>query len=80
MPNVLPEPFATRVREGSQAVGTDPAAITLPLLAAAASAIGNKRRVSLKSNWQEPSVTHGSRLVSSLCWRGSFGRSLSDLE
>lgn len=56
MPEVLPEPAASLVRSGAEAIGADPAAVTLPLLAAAAGAIGTTRRIQLKSGWCEPGV------------------------
>jgi hypothetical protein len=44
------------VEEGARALGCDPAYIALPLISALASAVGNTRRVQLKSTWHEPCV------------------------
>lgn len=52
----LPEPVSDFVRDGANAIGCDPAYVALPTLAALASAIGNTRRIRLKSNWCEPSI------------------------
>ena len=52
----LPEPLRPLVVEAAGSLGCDGVFIALPLLAAAASAIGNTRRIQLKSDWQEPPV------------------------
>jgi len=52
----LPEPMRGLVAEAAGAVGCDPAFVALPLLAAAAAAIGNARRVELKRGWTEPAI------------------------
>lgn len=52
----LPEPFRTFVVQASEAVGCDLAFVALPLLSAAASAIGNTRRIQLKRGWTEPTI------------------------
>lgn len=54
--SALPEPIRTFVREAAEAIGCFPASIVLPLLATIAAAIGNTRRIRLKSTWQEPAV------------------------
>jgi hypothetical protein len=53
---VLPEPIRSYVVEGSKALGCDISMIALPLMAALASAIGNTRRIELKSTWTAPSI------------------------
>jgi len=57
--DALPEPIRSLVADGSRAIGCDPSFIGLPLLAAAASAIGMTRRLSLKRGWSEPSIIWG---------------------
>ncbi|MCW5756071.1 MAG: DUF3987 domain-containing protein [Phycisphaeraceae bacterium] len=54
--DALPVALAQFVREGSDAIGCDPAFVALPLLAALASAVGNTRSVALKSSWHEPAI------------------------
>jgi len=54
--DALPEPVRGFVREGALSIGCNPAFVALPMLAALASAIGNTRRIALKSDWCEPSV------------------------
>ncbi len=51
--DAMPEPAAAFVREGSEAIGCDPAYIALPLLTVLASAIGNTRRLRIKNGWEE---------------------------
>ena len=46
--HLLPSPFAEYVEMGAKAIGCDESYIALPLLAAAASAIGNSRCIQLK--------------------------------
>jgi hypothetical protein len=53
---LLPPVLASYVREGARALGCDAACLALPMLAAAASAIGNTRVLRLKPGWDEPSV------------------------
>jgi hypothetical protein len=59
------KPFPTHLLPGalreftecaSTSIGCDPAVVALPALAAAASAIGNTRRIQLKPGWSEPSI------------------------
>lgn len=54
------EALAPRLRdfvvEAADAIGCDPSLVALPALAAAASAIGNTRRILLKPGWSEPSI------------------------
>jgi DNA polymerase I-like protein with 3'-5' exonuclease and polymerase domains len=52
----LPRPLSEYVREGSSALGCDPAYLALPILSVAASVIGNTRCLRLKRGWEEPSV------------------------
>jgi len=53
---VLPEPFQRYVTETAKAMGCDMSYIALPLLSAAASAIGNTHRIELKRGWTEPAI------------------------
>src|SRR5262249_4327685 len=48
----LPEPG----RRGTTALGCAPAYLALPVLAVAASAIGNTRTVRVKRGWEEPCI------------------------
>jgi DNA polymerase I-like protein with 3'-5' exonuclease and polymerase domains len=52
----LPAPLSAFVREGAAALGCDPSYLALPVLAVAASLIGNTRTIRLKFDWDEPSV------------------------
>ena len=52
----LPAVLADFIEECAAAMGCDESYIALPLLAAAASAIGNTRRIKLKNAWNEPAV------------------------
>ena len=52
--HVLPEPLRGTVNVGASALGCDRAFIALPLLSAAAAAIGNSRWIELKPGWREP--------------------------
>jgi hypothetical protein len=52
----LPAPLAEYVHQESGALGCDPAFVALPVLAAAAAAIGNTRVLRLKRGWEEPAV------------------------
>jgi len=53
---LLPDPMGRFVADASAAIGCDPVYLALPLLSAAAGAIGNSRAIGLKSGWQEPSI------------------------
>ena len=53
---VLPKAMADLVSEGAAALGCDPSQIALPMLAACSAAIGNSRRIMLKTSWSEPAV------------------------
>jgi hypothetical protein len=53
---VLPGCVANYIREGAAALDADTAFIAVPLLPVLASAIGNARRIRLKSSWTEPAV------------------------
>ncbi len=63
--SILPPVFARFIREGAVAMGCDDSCIALPALVAAASAIGNTRRIQLKATWSEPSVLWGALLLPS---------------
>jgi hypothetical protein len=52
----LPSPLKEYVWQASAALGCDPAFVALPVMAAAASAIGNTRTIYLKRGWEEPAV------------------------
>ena len=52
----LPEPMRSFVAQAAEAIGCDAAFVALPLLAAAAAAIGNTRRTELKRGWTEPAI------------------------
>jgi hypothetical protein len=54
--DALPAPLAEYVRMASVALGVDPAFVALPVLAVAASAIGNTRAIRLKRGWEEPCI------------------------
>lgn len=55
----LPEPFRRVVAEGAEAIGCDSSFLALPLLVAAASAIGDSRRLQLKKGWSVPPIIWG---------------------
>lgn len=52
----LPSQLQEFVQAGAAETGCDPAYIALPALAALASAIGNTRRLKLKSTWRVPPI------------------------
>jgi hypothetical protein len=54
--HLIPNGLREFVLRASESIGCDPAFIALPLLAAAASAIGNTRRIRLKQGWCEPAI------------------------
>jgi hypothetical protein len=54
--NALPEPLATFVQQAAAAIGVDPSMVALPLLALVAGAIGNTRRLVVKSGWSIPPI------------------------
>jgi hypothetical protein len=54
--HALPPALARYATESAAAIGCDESLVALPLLAAAAAAIGTTRRVRLKVEWTEPSV------------------------
>ena len=54
--DAMPVPLRGFVNVGAKAIGCDASFIALPLLAAAASAIGNTRRIQLKRSWSEPAI------------------------
>ena len=53
---ILPPVLAQFIAEIADAMVCDESYISLPLLAAVASAIGNTRRIALKRSWSEPAV------------------------
>jgi hypothetical protein len=57
--DALPEPARGFVIAAAKAIGCDPSYIALPLLVAAASAIGNTRRLVLKHGWHVPPILWG---------------------
>lgn len=57
--DLLPEPCQGFVRAGSVATYCDPSFVALPLLVAAAAAIGGTRRLRLHSEWHVPSILWG---------------------
>ncbi len=48
--------FRTDAREAASSLGCDNSFVVLPLLAGLASAVGNTRRVRLKTDWPEPAI------------------------
>ncbi len=54
--DALPEPLRRFVVEGAEALQCDHAHLALPLLTVVAAAIGNTRRLRLKSDWLVPSM------------------------
>jgi hypothetical protein len=54
--NALPPVLRELVRASSEAIGCDPALVTLPALAAVAGCVGNSRALTLKNRWSEPAV------------------------
>ena len=54
--DVLPSPIREFIEAGSRALGCDESYVALPLLWSLAAAVGNARRVQLKSSWCEPCV------------------------
>jgi hypothetical protein len=54
--HILPEIMRRMIEEGSRSTVCDPSFIALPMLAVLGAAIGNSRRVQIKSNWREPSI------------------------
>lgn len=54
--DALPEPIRSYVVAGAMSIGCDTSFLALPILAGLAGAIGNTRRIMLKSDWLEPAV------------------------
>ena len=52
----LPEPIRGFVDAGARAINCDPSYLALPLLTALAAAIGNPRRLALRSDWRVPPI------------------------
>lgn len=57
--DALPEPIRGYVISGAQAISCDRSFLALPLLVALAAAIGNTRRLTLKSTWSVPAILWG---------------------
>jgi len=57
--NTLPQPFRQFVEATAQAMGCDASYVGLPLIAAAAAAIGTTRMLELKRGWRAPSILWG---------------------
>lgn len=55
----LPEPFGEFVTSTAEALGCDASYVALPLLVAAAAAIGTTRRLAAKTTWKVPSILWG---------------------
>src|SRR5262249_53437647 len=53
---LLAEPYRSYVSQSARAIGCDAANVALPLLTAAAEAVGNSRSIQLKETWQEPCI------------------------
>jgi len=53
---VFPEPIRSFVRTASESIGCDESFLALPILAVAAGAIGNTRRIRLKSSWMPSAI------------------------
>jgi len=53
---LLPDPVGTFVAETAAGLGCDATFIALPMLAAVAAAVGNRRRIELWPGWQEPAI------------------------
>jgi hypothetical protein len=62
---LLPGVVADFVRQSAAAIGCDEAMISLILLVAFASAIGNSRRIRLKETWTEPAILWGAVIAPS---------------
>ncbi|MCH7989382.1 MAG: DUF3987 domain-containing protein, partial [Planctomycetes bacterium] len=54
--DVLPNPLAEYIYVAASALDCDESYVAVPLLSALAAAIGNTRRIQLKSTWYEPCV------------------------
>ena len=53
---LLPDPVGTFVAETAGGLGCDATFVALPMLAAVAAAVGNRRRIELWPGWQEPAI------------------------
>jgi hypothetical protein len=56
---ILPPTVRNFVEQAAAAMNAAPEAILVPLLCAFGAAVGNSRRISLKSTWSEPAVIWG---------------------
>jgi hypothetical protein len=54
--DVLPEPLRSFVTETTEIMSADPALVAVPLLAAVAGAVGNRRAIEVRPGWIEPAV------------------------
>jgi len=57
--DVFPEQVREFIRQASESMQVDESFIALPMLVCTASAIGNTRRVQMKSDWKEPPILWG---------------------
>ncbi|WP_347244555.1 DUF3987 domain-containing protein [Thermogutta sp.] len=57
--DALPEPFRAFVQSTAHAMGCDASYVALPLMVAAAAAIGTTRRLEVKAGWQAPPIVWG---------------------
>jgi hypothetical protein len=57
--DALPDPVRQFVAAGAKALACEPSYLALPLLVAAAAAIGNTRRLELKRGWSAPAILWG---------------------
>jgi hypothetical protein len=63
--DLLPEGLRDYISESARASGVDPRMVALPVLVAAAAAIGTTRRIEVKRGWCEPGVLWGSVIAKS---------------
>ena len=63
--SVLPEPLKTYVPEVAKAIGCDDSFIAVASLVTLAGAVGNRRRVRVRSSWTEPFVLWGALVAPS---------------
>src|SRR5262249_9541815 len=62
---VLPRSVRRYVESSAAAIGCDPSFVALPVLAVLGAAIGNSRRIQLKTGWTEPSVIWATTVAAS---------------
>jgi hypothetical protein len=63
--DLLPEGLRDYISESARASGVDPRMVALPVMVAAAAAIGTTRRIEVKRGWCEPGVLWGSVIAKS---------------